>query len=142
MLEEWKVRQDVYHKMHCIDDLRDQKTQEATLISGNTEGQPLVDDIMVHFTSNPEQLIYPAKSYFVAIIYAKLIADNFNESFYTLLDDADLLYGNDPHFVPYSKNQEIYDAVLERVGGYENIDTTMGQCPDVNQYFLEEFLIG
>lgn len=141
MIEEWKVRQDVYHRTNDQNDLRDQKTLDQTEISGATSGENLISDIMLHFNSDPTNLIYPAKSYFVAVLYAKLLVEHFNADFYEVLDDPELLYGNDPHFIPYTEARPVYDTVLSKIGGIEKIDLTKGQCPDVHQYFLEEFLV-
>lgn len=140
-LKDWKIAQDVYHRLNG-DELRDLKTSSETEPRDYATQSSLVDDIVLHFFKDPEVLIYPAKSYFVAIIYATLLVRHFDEDFYTVLNDPELLYGNDPHFKPYNESQSIYDAVMNVVGEHSGIDMTLGQCPDVVQYFEEEFMIG
>ena len=66
----------------------------------------IVDDAVLHFNEKVNEWIYPAKSYFVAICYAKWISADFYEDFYEVLDHPDLL-PNDPHFKPYSEAKEI-----------------------------------
>lgn len=81
------------------------------------------DDLVVpavaYFTDPQDVLVYPAKSYAVALIYARLLWEHFNEAFFEVLDDPDLLYGNDEYFVPYSQDPTTYDAILDTFGGWK-----------------------
>lgn len=142
---EWKIRQDVFHRTH-EGKHRDQKDLDDTKVIEypfpDTSAAALIHDIVLHFLNDPDVLMYPAKSYFVAIIYSKLLCDHFGEEFYEVLNDKDLLYGNDPHFVPYKQAEHIYDSVLSMLKEYGGIDLNRGQCPDVRQYFIEEFMLG
>lgn len=93
--------------------------------------------IIIDFFKNESELIYPAKSYFVAIIYAKAIEKYFDEDFYTVLNDKELL-PDDLYFKPYTEARNIYDAVIDDIGDiwqYSSINTTL-------KYFYQEFLIG
>ena len=93
-------------------------------------------DLVVDFFFGGSQLIFPAKSYFVAIIYAKCLERYFGIDFYEALDTEDLLV-DDKYFLPYSQNSMVYDIILEKVGdiwGYKSIEPTV-------RYFREEFLI-
>jgi hypothetical protein len=93
--------------------------------------------MIVEFFRTESQLIYPAKSYFVAIVYAYYLQKYFNKDFYAVLDDEELLT-DDLYFVPYNKNKYVYDKVIEQIGcidQYESIQKTV-------QYFKQEFLIG
>ena len=52
----------------------------------------------------------------VAIVYATLISKYFGLDYYENLSDSELLFGNDPYFVPYSEDSKsLYDEVLIRV---------------------------
>lgn len=91
---------------------------------------------IVNFFKIESQLIYPAKSYFVAIIYAKCLEKYFKQDFYQSLDDIELL-PDDPDFIPYSMSKDIYDIVLREIGDiwkYKSIEKTVN-------YFKQEFLI-
>ena len=83
--------------------------------------------------------MYPAKSYFVAICYAYWISLDFRYDFLDLLDDPDLLAGNDPYFKPYSKDKETYNAILEQIE-IPDPSSQMGMVPDVRSYYEEEML--
>jgi len=94
-------------------------------------------DLTVHFFKTESKLIYPAKSFFVAIVYAYCLNKYFNEDFYKSLNDPDLLL-NDPSFVPYSKAKFIYNSILERIDSdiecYKSTEKTI-------DYFKQEFMI-
>lgn len=133
-MKEWKVRQDVYHRLSQthVDSF---DRSEYDWVGWGSD--VLVDDVCRYFSENPDKLTYPSKSIFVAIVYAKMIADVFQEDFIEVLSDQDLLYGNDPFFKPYPELKNVYDAVLEKVSP---IDLQKGQCPDVVEYWNAEFL--
>lgn len=133
---EWKNRQATFHRMHSPDDLLINKT---IVVRENVDDVSLVDDVVDYFTKPIDVLIYPAKSYAVALIYSQLLCDNFGEDFHTVLNDENLLYGNDPYFVPYSKAKDIYDSVIANIdlrfkAPPPQVETTM-------EYFNQEFYI-
>lgn len=91
---------------------------------------------IISFFEKGSKLIFPAKSYFVAIVYAKCLEEYFGVNFYEALDDKDLLLG-DKYFIPYSKSKNIYDFVLKEVGdiwNYKSVEITV-------KYFKQEFLV-
>ena len=96
-------------------------------------------DTVVRFFASKSELIYPAKSYYVAIIYAYLLNEYFGENILTALDKPDLLNYDDKYFVPYSSNPKVYDLILGRV--YENIVKGVYDISKTRDYFLKEFLI-
>lgn len=91
---------------------------------------------VVNFFKTESKLVYPAKSYFVAIVYAKCLEKYFNIPFYEALDYKDLLF-DDKFFIPYSKDKETYDIILGKIGDifqYTSIDKTVN-------YFKQEFIV-
>lgn len=90
----------------------------------------------VQFFESGSQCIYPAKSYFVAITYAKCFEAYFLEDFYGVLDDKDLL-PDDKCFRRYSESKDVYDAVLRMLRydfwSYKSVEPTV-------KYFCQEFL--
>jgi hypothetical protein len=131
MMKDWKARQAAFHhanKKHK-DDLKD----EDILYS-----EDIVDDVLMHFAQYVPDWIYPAKSYVVAICYAKWLEQDFGEDFYEVLDDPELLFGNDPYFVPYSEDENIYDAILKELDFNEDL----GMVPDIYEYYREEMFFG
>ena len=92
--------------------------------------------LIIKFFNTESLLIYPAKSYFVAIVYAKCIEKYFHINFYDALNDEELL-PDDKYFKTYTESKDIYDKVLESIGDiyqYDSIDKTV-------KYFKQEYLI-
>lgn len=132
-MKEWKIRQEIYHRLNKIfsDDLNDKEITMTEDVIGNA---------VKYFEDVDGGWIYPSKSYMVAICYAKMLSENFGGDPIEYLNDPDILYGNDPHFVTYNEDIKTYDKILESIGGW-NFDKTKGMVPDVEKYFREEFLI-
>lgn len=91
---------------------------------------------VIRFFIKGSELIYPAKSYFVAIVYAACLEKYFNVPFFEALCEPDLL-PDDDHYVCYLYKPDLYEFVLDYIGDiwqYKSIDATV-------KYFKEEFLI-
>jgi len=129
-MKDWKVKQEIFHRLNnkYEDDLNDKDIELNTDIVGNA---------VKYFTTTELGWVYPAKSYVVGICYAKWISEIYSENFYELLNDEDLLYGNDPYFIPYNQNKKDYDTIIKIVG--LNFDENIGIIPDIKEYFIKEF---
>lgn len=127
-MKEWKIKQEIFHKLNRIhaDDLQNFSIEI---------NDSVVDTAVKYFTDSKMGWIYPAKSYVVGICYAKWISEDFGEDFYSVLDDPELLWSNDPYFVPYSEDKETYDNILSAI---QNIDVTAGIVSDIRKYYEEE----
>lgn len=101
------------------------------------DDEHLVETI-VNFFETESQLIYPAKSYFVAIVYAKMLERYFDIPFYEALNTEDLLV-DDKFFKKYEDAKYIYDRILNRIP--ENF-LELPSTEKTRKYFLQEFLIG
>ena len=127
---DWKYRRKL---SYLINDFNDTGLDYTVKKYGSDE--ELVNEIVDFFISG-SKLIYPAKSYFVAIVYAKLLEEYFNENFYDCLNDKELL-PDDYFFVPYNRNRNVYNAVLSRIGDpleYKAAEKS-------KEYFYQEFLL-
>lgn len=128
----WKIQQEIYHKLNQYHD--DDLSLHNIEITDN-----IIRDAIKYFTTTELGWVYPAKSYVVGICYAKWLNQYFAEDFYESLNDVDLLFGNDPYFVPYEKDKNTYDEIINIIGF--NFDETLGIIPDIKKYFIEEFSI-
>lgn len=130
-MKEWKLRQQIFHKTHPIDDYIEQ-------IEHVVDYENIVDKAVQYFTDPNCELSFPAKSYAVAIIYAFLLTKHFKEDFYEALNDPALLYHNDKYFLPYYMVPEIYDKIISLIPKH----ITTSKNPNVNatiNYFKQEF---
>ena len=131
-MKEWKARQSAYHLTASL--FKDDLNNIETVWRPDT----VVEDALRHFEEYVDEWIYPAKSYVVAICYAYWLGKDFKEPFFQALNDDELLFNNDPHFVPYWHDEETYDAILDKM----NFDQTNGMVPDIYEYYKEEMLYG
>lgn len=130
----WKVNQQIYHALTAS--FSDDAAQFKTVHSDQ-----VVEDALWYFGDpDPDLAIYPAKSYVVALVFARLLVIHFYEDFYEVLDDPELLYNSDPYFVPYEDNPEVYDAIIERLGGPEEIPLKGPLIDHTVRYFRDECL--
>jgi len=131
-MEEWQIRQEIYHRIHKNhdDDLNDKDIQLT---------DDIVGDAVRYFNETDIGWIYPSKSYMVGICYARWLAETFGGRPLDYLNDEKLLYGNDPYFVPYSKDSKTYILILHQIGGWD-FDVTKGMVPDVRRYYEKEFI--
>lgn len=132
-MNDWKIRQEIYHRLN--NNFRDDLSDKTIELSSD-----VVTDAVRYFKEKDVGWIYPAKSYMVGICYAKWLAKEFGGISEEYLDDPNLLYGNDPYFVEYSRDPASYHAILKVIGGW-NFDETQGMVPDVREYFEEEFML-
>jgi len=131
MIKEWKIKQELYHRM--ITDYTDDLNKLPVEFSND-----VVENAVKYFYNKDMPFIYPSKSYVVAICYAYWLSKDFNENFYELLNDCDLLYGNDPHFKIYNEDMNTYDRILKEI---MPLDETKGIVPDIKEYYKKEFFI-
>lgn len=126
-MKEWKVRQEYFHMMNK--DFKDDLNKVKIKMTND-----IVKESVRHFNEYVDEWIYPAKSYVVAICYAHWISEDFDEDFYELLNDPELLAGNDPYFVTYDEDKYTYDRILEEIMPLE-MD---GMVPEIYEYYKEE----
>ena len=129
-MKEWKLKQEVYHRLNPThkDTLND---KEIYLI---WEDNDIILNAKRHWVEQVDRFIYPAKSYCVAICYAKWIERDYGDNFYDLLNDKDLLYGNDPYFEIYKGKEHICDPIIEAFPK----DEQLGMIPDIRDYYEKE----
>jgi hypothetical protein len=132
-MEEWKVNQEIYHRLNQSHD--DDLSLHDVEIS-----EDIVGNAIKYFTTNELGWVYPAKSYVVAICYARWLSEKYGGTYFDYLEDPDLLYGNDPYFVTYSTDPETYHKILTSCGGW-TFKQDRGIIPDVRKYFEEEFML-
>ena len=131
MMQEWKIKQKLYHKLN--------KDYEDDLTDVDIE---ITEDIAFHairyFREKDIGWIYPSKSYMVAICYAFWIMEDYNENFYSVLKDPELL-PMVPYFVPYADDRKTYDEIISVVcHNNKGKLTTGGMVLDVRKYYDAE----
>ena len=127
----WRERRKLSYLMN---EFNDWNLPSQTLPMSDTD----IINTVLEFFKTESLLIYPAKSYFVAIIYAKCLERYFGVNFLDALDFDDLLI-NDRCFTPYHDNKGTYDIILL---GLKEVDIfELKSAQKTIKYFKEEFLI-
>jgi hypothetical protein len=129
-MKEWKIRQEIFHRLNIDHD------DDLSLHTVEVRDE-IVENAIKYFTTTELGWVYPAKSYVVAICYARWLNQHFSEDFYESLNDPELLHGNDPYYVPYEQDKDTYNKILNVVGF--DFNEEIGIIPDVKMYFLKEF---
>ena len=103
-----------------------------------------IADSVIGFFVEGSALVYPPKSYFVAIIYAACMLKYVPEHFKDIVEPlkcVDLL-DNDDFFSPYmSKTAPIYNKVLQWLERERIEILDYASTEKTHNYFREEFLI-
>ena len=101
------------------------------------EDPELVENALHYFKEATWPLIYPAKSYAVAIIYATKLNEIYGIDIETILSDEDLFLGQDPYFVPFGKDPETYREIMHRLESVPDWINS-GWAPQSVEYCLKE----
>lgn len=130
-LAEWKIHQELYHRLtpEHMDVIPEDDVGEMDRVT-------LISTTLDMASGEEHRSLWPAKSYLVAFLYATWLEDAYGGSWKEYLDDTELLYGNDPYFVPYSDEPEFYDLLhVHCVTTYESPVNK-----DIRKYFELEML--
>lgn len=149
---EWRYRRDTYYAMNPIEEQTDalgenigDYVNEGEQYRVIYKNENIVQDAMDYIYGEPKELIYPAKSYAIAIIYALSLKEEFGGNLFGYLKSTDLLIG-DPHFEPMQdSNFEIYMSIVETLmRDIEDRDwpKRLGTWAKMtHNYFLQEFML-
>jgi hypothetical protein len=111
------------------------------------ETEEIIEYSKGYFTKENVPIIFPAKSYCVAIIYSFLLQKYFGESFWDSLSDPNLFLGTDKFFIPYgqeNRSDGIYNLLVKFIEENELFDFESSQLINVLssvRYFYKEFSI-
>lgn len=137
-MKDYKVRQILYNKLNEFDD--NLMGLDYLIIDDPNEIARVGAD---YFLKPMDLLIYPSKSFSVAIIYAHLLKEYFAEDFFNSLNSEDLFCGNDRFFIPYDSAKDIYDVILTKINYNSNFKLNFGlfQIKKTVDYFKSEFSV-
>ena len=115
---------------------------EREVLNSATDDE--IADHVIEFFVEGSALVYPPKSYFVAIVYAACMCKYFPEHFKDIVEPLkcyDLL-DNDDFFRPYSnRTSNIYNKVLQWIERERVEVLNYSSAVKTHNYFKEEFLV-
>lgn len=100
--------------------------------------QSNLPELVLNFFETQSQLIYPAKSYFVAIVYSFCLSNWFNVPIIEALSDPELL-PDDKFFKPYAEDMLTYNKIIDNM---PNDILSLDSTQKTIDYFKREFLVG
>jgi hypothetical protein len=133
----YKVQQFLFNRLNQHDDLIDDK---GIIFLESSEA--IITHTIEYFREPVDHLVYPAKSFAVAIIYSFLIEKNFKTSFYESLNDPELLCGNDRFYKTYYERKDVYDAIISSIDLSSEtfrLNCLLSQVDTTVAYFSKEF---
>jgi hypothetical protein len=74
-----------------------------------------IEDAITYLLDGTSYLRFPGTARAVAIAAAIIISEEFDEDFFDVLNDPNLMNGYDPHFATYDQDKETYDAIISSV---------------------------
>lgn len=140
-MKDWHIRHRIFHQIFKDTDMGDDLSKET--IIEEFEEELIVKRAVDYPSLQTRELYYPGKSYAVAVTFAKLLEIHFQEDFLTSLNDPLLLYENDPYFVPYQDEPELYDKIIQAFP-FElvaNPSKASANFQKTCEYFQKEFLL-
>lgn len=104
------------------------------------EEEELVENALKYFDKAEFPLIYPAKSYAVAIIYALMLKKTYGIPMVESLSDPDLFMGHDQYFRPYGpETKDTYQRIIGELWYRgEEVFLNSGWAPQTVKYFYAE----
>lgn len=131
-MKEYVMLQSIYASL--VEKHEDALDEGVEILIDNTE---IVENSKRYFESATFPLVYPAKSYGVAVVYAFLIERLYGYPILETLNDPDLFLGTDPYFVTYEEDPESYDAIISYVKNKKDWEVC-GWVPQTIIYFNRE----
>lgn len=94
---------------------------------------------LIEYLRTEPLLIYPLKSYAVAIIYSLLLEQEYNIGFWDSISNPLLLCNNDIFYIPYNQNKKIYKTTIDFYGKENILSINSNTIKIISSYFYEEF---
>lgn len=135
MLRDHKLRQQLF----LANDPPEIVKNIPIIFKDNPTASEIISDSISYFTKEQNTLVYPAKAYAVAIIYAKLLETYFGIPFFVSLNDEELFFGTMKGFIPYQEHKNIYDDILKQISIDEIENSTFDQVQASIESFHLEF---
>ena len=136
MVPEHKVRQALYHHLNP-----NPSDMNLGVPYKSMNDRQLAFHVIDYFLNSDHEICYPAKSYAVALIYAHLLEKHFIIPFDTSLRDPELLFHNDPFFVPYTDESYVYNKAISHLQLYDGLQYNLPQVAATVEYFDQEFFL-
>lgn len=135
-MKEYTYRRISFYALHGQDDFEDEHKNFKMVVDEST----VIADAVTYLKDGTSYLRFPGAARAVAIAVADIIARNFNENFFDILNDKNLMNMNDPFFATYDEAKEVYDAILESVPLHK-INWSSERMGITERLILQEYML-
>ena len=133
IMKKYMYRRKMFYSLQESFDYPDEHKNFEIIDSPN-----VVEDAVTYLLDGSSYLRFPGAARAVAIAAAELISKEFGENFFEILNDPDLMHGNDPYFKTYEEDKETYHEILQRLPAI-NWDSERMQI--TRNLLLEEYML-
>lgn len=98
----------------------------------------VVEDAIKYLQDGSTYLKFPGAARAVAYAAADLIAQEFGENFFEVLNDPNLMHGNDPYFKTYEEDKEVYNEIVQRLPA---INWNSERMAITKRLLMEEYML-
>lgn len=135
-MKEYSYRRITFYGLRGDDDFEDEHKNFNMVVDEST----VVSDAVTYLLDGTSYLRFPGAARAVAIAVADILSKNFNENFFDILNDKNLMNMNDPYFVTYDEAKEVYDAILASVP-LDKINWNSERMGITQRLILEEYML-
>lgn len=100
----------------------------------------VVQDAIEYLRTGTSYLRFPGAARAVAISTAAIVSSKFNEDFFEVLNNTNLMNNNDPYFQTYTQSREEYDQILSVVP-LGSINWNSERMQITKRLILEEYML-
>jgi hypothetical protein len=135
-MKEYEYRRTVFYQMRGHEKFEDEHANFPIVFNESS----VIEDAIIYLQNGTSYLRFPGAARAVAIAAADLVVKRFNENFYAVLEDKNLMHGNDPYFKTYSEDKEVYDAILSQVPR-DSINWNSERMAITRRLILQEYML-
>jgi hypothetical protein len=100
----------------------------------------VIEDAVTYLKDGTSYLRFPGAARAVALAAADIIANQFQEDFFEVLNDPFLMNGNDPYFKTYEQDKETYDMILLHISR-DNFQWSSPRMAITRRLILQEYML-
>ena len=135
-MKEYEYRRHTFYGLRGHESFEDEhKNFNITIHPDST-----IEDAVTYLSDGTSYLRFPGAARAVAIAAADIIANNFKEDFFEVLNDPSLMNLNDPYFRTYSEDKQVYDEILKRISRTE-INWDCERMQITQRLIYEEYML-
>jgi hypothetical protein len=133
-MKEYEYRRTNFYTLQSSFNFEDEHKNFDIII----DEENVVEDAVKYLLDGSTYLKFPGAARAVAYAAADLIAQEFGENFFEVLNDPNLMHGNDPYFKTYEEDKEVYNEIVQRIS---HINWDSERMTITKRLLMEEYML-